>query len=68
MPRGWSVPSLEIKDISCFLRLSLLPETGTYCEDIYETYTAKIFTKSLPTLAAVVHKFDMTWQNMKSFN
>ena len=28
MPRGWSVPSLEIRDISCFLRLLLLPETG----------------------------------------
>ena len=28
MPRGWSVPSLEIRHISCFLPPSLLPETG----------------------------------------
>ena len=28
MPRGWTVPSLEMRRISCLLRLSLLPEMG----------------------------------------
>ena len=28
MPRGWTVPSLEMRRISCLLRLSLLPGMG----------------------------------------
>ena len=28
MPRGWAVPGLEMRRISCPLRLSLLPEMG----------------------------------------